>query len=207
MRGEGRRNLPGPRLDQRCTSSKDISSLLCGQMQFWSDHISGLKYGLGAKMFFYEIGVLSRFRWWPTINENVTVTAVNELQKMAWRAFKKWAPASNEGGPLLAEDVRCRRLKDDIPVLEVSGYLQRCRGRRRSGPRRLRQQSRGGPRGWRSRRRRSPDCTKALLGVSLLTGSCGDRECASSATVGAPVACPPSLSLLSLVCGPSRGRR
>ena len=59
-------------------------------MQFWSDHISGLKYGLGAKMFFYEIGVLSRFRWWFTIYENVTVTAVNELQKMAWRAFKKW---------------------------------------------------------------------------------------------------------------------
>ena len=35
----------------KCTKSKEVGDLLTDQMKFWLDHISSLKYGLGARCF------------------------------------------------------------------------------------------------------------------------------------------------------------
>lgn len=67
-----------------------IAELLKMKMKEELEHIGSLNYPMSAKLFFYEIGVLSKFRWWFTIYERVTLSTVDVLQKMAYAAFRSW---------------------------------------------------------------------------------------------------------------------
>eukprot|EP00744_Colponema_vietnamica_P001229 GILI01002063.1.p1 GENE.GILI01002063.1~~GILI01002063.1.p1 ORF type:complete len:653 (+),score=62.22 GILI01002063.1:377-2335(+) len=73
-----------------CMSHEEVEKILMDQLDTWLSHIASLNYSLSAKLFFYEIGVLSRFRWWFTIYENVRIGAVTDMQRKAWRAFRLW---------------------------------------------------------------------------------------------------------------------
>jgi hypothetical protein len=80
----------------RCMTQAKVAELLQERMAKELAHISSLNYPLHAQLFFYEIGVLSKFRWWFAIYENVSEATVLLLQRMAYQAFRKWGSFSDK---------------------------------------------------------------------------------------------------------------
>ena len=74
----------------KCMSSDDVFKIMKDRLKKELDKISKANYPLQAKLFFYEVGVLAKFRWWFAIYENITISSVVELQRMAFRAFRSW---------------------------------------------------------------------------------------------------------------------
>ena len=74
----------------KCMTQAKVAQLLKARMEKELAHISSLNFPLQALLFFYETGVLSKFRWWFAIYENVSISTVVELQQMAYRAFRQW---------------------------------------------------------------------------------------------------------------------
>ena len=73
-----------------CMSQREVENILEANIRKLLDHISKLNFELVAKLFFYETGVLAKFRWWFAIYENVSLSTVTALQQMAYQAFRSW---------------------------------------------------------------------------------------------------------------------
>lgn len=72
-------------------SPTKIAERLNERMTRELDKITACNYPLQAKLFFYETGVLAKFRWWFTIYERISIATVTALQQTAYRAFRSWA--------------------------------------------------------------------------------------------------------------------
>lgn len=74
----------------RCMKSAEVFEIMKERLVKELDKITRSKYPLNAKLFFYEVGVLAKFRWWFAIYENIPLTSVQKLQNIAYGAFRKW---------------------------------------------------------------------------------------------------------------------
>lgn len=79
-----------------CMQPLEVENLLKNELLKVLKHISSLNFSLRSKLFFYEVGVLAKFRWWFSIYENISFSTVRHLQCTAYSYFRMWGNLSNK---------------------------------------------------------------------------------------------------------------